>query len=380
VQKGAFGQTTPDVLLAAALKGLVARTGVDPSLVGEVCVGNVLQAGAGAAGSRMAQLVAGIPHTVPLSAVNRQCSSGLQAVANVAAGLRAGHYDIGIGAGVESMSLTSMSSMKPQVDMNAVKGCSAARDCALPMGITSENVAEKFGISREAQDAFAAESHERAASAQASGRFAAEIVPVVITGPDGQRRTVLKDDGVRPGTSPASLAKLRPVFKPEGSTTAGNSSQLSDGAAAVLMSTAEAARRLGLEPMAIFRSYAVVGVPPAVMGIGPAVAIPAALAKAGVDKSEVDVFEINEAFASQASYCVKELGLDPRKVNPNGGAIALGHPLGCTGARQIATLVHELRRRGGGIGVVSMCVGTGMGASAVIEVLPPSHGSRRSRL
>lgn len=335
-------------------------------------MGNVLQGGAGAAGSRIAQLVAGLPHSVPLSAVNRQCSSGLQAVATVASAIRAGYYDVGIAAGVESMSLAPKDAGIPQVDWEAAKKVTSARDCALPMGVTSENVAERFTVSREEQDRFAASSHERAYAAQRSGKFLAEIVPVNTKVLDKEGKatkvTVTEDDGIRGSTNIEGLAKLKPAFKKEGTTTAGNSSQVSDGAAGVLLASRSAAAELNLPVLGVFKSFAVVGVPPAVMGIGPAYAIPEALRKAGMTADDVSVFEINEAFASQAVYCVKELGLDPEKVNPNGGAIALGHPLGCTGARQVATLLHELRRRGGGYGVVSMCIGTGMGAAAVFHV------------
>ncbi|XP_036049447.1 3-ketoacyl-CoA thiolase B, peroxisomal-like isoform X1 [Onychomys torridus] len=247
-----------------------------------------------------------------------------------------------------------------------------ARDCLIPMGITSENVAERFGISRQKQDAFALASQQKAATAQSRGCFRAEIVPVTTTVLDDQGNkktiTVSQDEGVRPGTTMEGLAKLKPAFKDGGSTTAGNSSQVSDGAAAVLLARRSKAEELGLPILGVLRSYAVVGVPPDVMGIGPAYAIPAALQKAGLTVNDIDIFEINEAFASQALYCVEKLGIPAEKVNPLGGAIALGHPLGCTGARQVVTLLNELKRRGKrAYGVVSMCIGTGMGAAAVFE-------------
>ncbi|NXI55162.1 THIKB thiolase, partial [Chloroceryle aenea] len=265
---------------------------------------------------------------------------------------------------------------------------SKARDCLIPMGITSENVAEKFGISRKKQDAFALASQQkirvrtyscdgtvpqdRAAKAQQMGLFKTEIVPVKTTVLDNQGNqktiTVHQDEGIRPSTTLEGLAKLKPAFKEDGSTTAGNASQVSDGAAAVLLAKRSKAEQLGLPVLGVLRSFAVVGVPPDVMGIGPAYAIPVAVEKAGLTLNDIDVFEINEAFASQAVYCVEKLGIPMEKVNPLGGAIALGHPLGCTGARQVVTLLNELKRRGKrAYGVVSMCIGTGMGAAAVFE-------------
>jgi len=314
--------------------------------------------------SRLAQLQAGFPASVPIHAVNRQCSSGLQAIMHVANAIRSGDIDAGIGAGVESMSQTQQQT--PVVDWGAVGDCKLATDATTPMGTTSETVAERYGITREKQDAYAAESQRRAAAAQAAGSYDDEMVPVV---PAEGEAPVTKDDGVRAGTTAASLAGLRPAFKEGGTTTAGNSSQVSDGAAAAVLIRRDAYHRLGLRTpvLGIVRSFSVVGVAPDEMGVGPAYAIPPALRKAGLTKDDVDVYEINEAFASQYAYCVEALSLDPAKVNPLGGAIALGHPLGCTGARQVATLLHQLRRTGGRYGVVSMCIGTGMGAAAVFE-------------
>ncbi|NXM00933.1 THIKB thiolase, partial [Tyrannus savana] len=249
---------------------------------------------------------------------------------------------------------------------------SKARDCLIPMGITSENVAEKFGVSRKKQDAFALASQQKAAKAQQMGLFKTEIVPVktTVVDNDGNQKTITvnQDEGIRPSTTLEGLAKLRPAFKEDGSTTAGNASQVSDGAAAVLLAKRSKAAQLGLPVLGVLRSFAVVGVPPDVMGIGPAYAIPAAVEKAGLTLNDIDIYEINEAFASQAVYCVEKLGIPMEKVNPLGGAIALGHPLGCTGARQVVTLLNELKRRGKrAYGVVSMCIGTGMGAAAVFE-------------
>ncbi|NIG58494.1 3-ketoacyl-CoA thiolase, peroxisomal [Pontoporia blainvillei] len=271
---------------------------------------------------------------------------------------------------VESMSLADRAN--PGNVTSRLVEKEKARDCLIPMGITSENVAERFGISREKQDTFALASQQKAARAQSKGCFQAEIVPVTTTVRDdkGTERsvTVAQDEGIRPDTTLEGLAKLKPAFKKGGSTTAGNSSQVSDGAAAILLARRSKAEELGLPILGVLRSYAVVGVPPDIMGVGPAYAIPVALQKAGLTVEDVDIFEINEAFASQVVYCVEKLQLPPEKVNPLGGAVALGHPLGCTGARQVITLLNELKRRGRrAYGVVSMCIGTGMGAAAVFE-------------
>ncbi|KAK3541461.1 hypothetical protein QTP86_025940 [Hemibagrus guttatus] len=373
-KRGSFKDTTPDELLSAVMTAVLRDVGLTPDKLGDMCVGNVLQPGAGAVMARIAQFISGFPETVPVYTVNRQCSSGLQALFNIAGGIRNGFYDLGLACGVESMSLRSVGN--PGDLSSRLMDNEKARECLIPMGITSENVAERYGITREKQDSFACSSQHKAAQAQKQGLFVQEIVPVTTKFVDenGAERTitVTKDDGIRPGTTMAGLAKLRPAFKEDGSTTAGNASQVSDGAAAVLMGRRYAAEALGLPVLGILRAGAVVGVPPDVMGIGPAYAIPAALEKAGLTVNDVDVFEINEAFASQAVYCVEKLGIPMEKVNPNGGAIALGHPLGCTGARQVVTLLNELKRRGRrAFGVVSMCIGTGMGAAAVIEYPGP---------
>ncbi|CAL8324771.1 unnamed protein product [Boreogadus saida] len=373
-KRGLFKDTTPDELLSAVMKAVMTDMGLSPDRLGDVCVGNVLQPGAGAVMARIAHFLSEFPETVPVYTVNRQCSSGLQALFNIAGAIKSGSIDLGLACGVESMSLQEMGNpgdLSPRlVDFEK------ARACVVPMGITSENVAERFGISREKQDAFAVSSHQKADRAQRSGRFEAEIVPVVtrVTDAEGTECTVtvLKDEGVRPSTTLEGLGKLRAAFRPDGSTTAGNSSQVSDGAAALLLGRRSAVEALGLPVLGVLRASAVVGVPPDMMGIGPAYAIPAALEQAGLSVADIDVFEINEAFASQAVYCVEKLGLPLDRVNPNGGAIALGHPLGCTGARMTVSLLHELRRRGRrGYGVVSMCIGTGMGAAAVFEYPGP---------
>ncbi|XP_051237321.1 3-ketoacyl-CoA thiolase, peroxisomal [Dicentrarchus labrax] len=373
-KRGGLKDTTPDELLSAVMTAVLTDVGLSPDKLGDVCVGNVLQPGAGALMARVALFLSGFPETVPVYTVNRQCSSGLQALFNVAGAIRSGSIDLGLACGVESMSLRSVGN--PGDLSSRLTDNDKARDCFIPMGITSENVAERFGVSREKQDAFALSSQLKAARAQSSGLFEQEIVPVTtkVIDDSGKERevTVAKDEGIRAGTTMAGLSKLRPAFKPDGSTTAGNSSQVSDGAAAVLVGRRSAVEALGLPVLGVLRASAVVGVPPDVMGIGPAFAIPAALEQAGLTVSDIDVFEINEAFASQAVYCVEKLGIPPEKVNPNGGAIALGHPLGCTGARQVVTLLNELRRRGRrAYGVVSMCIGTGMGAAAVFEYPGP---------
>lgn len=372
-KKGGFKDTLPDDLLAAVLKGLIEKTNINPAEVGDIVVGTVLAPGSlRAIECRMGALYAGFPDSVPIRTVNRQCSSGLQAVADVAAFIQAGYYDIGIGAGVECMSIDNMDPMKtinPKVEK-----FTQARDCLLPMGMTSENVAERYGVTREEQDQAAVVSHQRAAAASASGKFIDEIIPVhtqIVDPKTGETKsiTVSVDDGIRPTTSMSILAKLKPAFKKSGTTTAGNASQVSDGAGAVLVMKRSLAMQKGLPILGIFRSFAAVGVEPGVMGIGPAVAIPAAVKSAGLQVSDINLFEINEAFASQYVYCLKKLELDPEKVNVNGGAMALGHPLGCTGARCVATLLHEMKRRGKDcrFGVISMCIGSGMGAAAVLE-------------
>ncbi|XP_010482155.1 PREDICTED: 3-ketoacyl-CoA thiolase 5, peroxisomal-like isoform X2 [Camelina sativa] len=374
-KRGGFKDTLPDDLLASVLKAVVERTSLDPSEVGDIVVGTVLAPGSQRAMEcRVAAYFAGFPDTVPIRTVNRQCSSGLQAVADVAASIRAGYYDIGIGAGVESMSTDSMPGGGFQTSNPRALEFPKARDCLLPMGVTSENVAERYGITRQEQDMAAVESHKRAAAAIASGKLKDEIIPVATKIVDPETKAekaivVSVDDGVRPNSNMADLAKLKTVFKKDGSTTAGNASQISDGAGAVLLMKRSLAMKKGLPILGVFRSFAVTGVDPSVMGIGPAVAIPAATNLAGLNVSDIDLFEINEAFASQYVYSCKKLDLDMEKVNVNGGAIAIGHPLGATGARCVATLLHEMKRRGKDcrFGVISMCIGTGMGAAAVFE-------------
>ncbi|XP_008314704.1 3-ketoacyl-CoA thiolase, peroxisomal [Cynoglossus semilaevis] len=373
-KRGAFKDTTPDELLSTAMTAVLKEVGLSPEQLGDICVGNVLQPGAGALVVRVSHFLSGFPESVPVYTVNRQCSSGLQALLNIAGAIRSRTINLGLACGVESMSLRSMEN--PGDLSSRLMDIDKARDCIIPMGITSENVAERYGISREKQDAFALSSQQKAAHAQSTGVFDQEVVPVstkLVDADGGERQVIVsKDDGIRAGTTLAGLSKLRPAFKADGSTTAGNSSQVSDGAAALLIGRRSAVEARGLPVLGVLRASAVVGVPPDLMGVGPAYAIPVALERAGLTVADVDVFEINEAFASQAVYCVEKLGIPMEKVNPNGGAIALGHPLGCTGARQVVTLLNELKRRGRrAYGVVSMCIGTGMGAAAVFEYPGP---------
>ena len=368
-KRGGLKDTRPDDLISTAIRGLMARVpGFDPALVDDVVIGTAMPEGEqGMNVARIAGMAAGLPASVPAMTINRFCSSGLQSLAQAAASITAGHYDAAIAGGVESMTQIPMGGDRPSPNPTIM-----AENPGLytPMGITSENVAKRFGVSRAEQDAFAASSHAKAAAAIAAGRFTDEIVPVatrVYENGAWKDVTITIDDGVRADTTVEGLAALKPAFAKDGTTTAGNSSQMSDGAAAVLVVARSVAQAHGLPILGVLRSYAVVGVEPDVMGIGPAHAIPKAVQKAGISVADVGVFEVNEAFASQAVYCVRELGIDPAKVNRNGGAIALGHPLGCTGAKLTATLLHEMARTGARYGVVSMCIGGGMGAAAVFE-------------
>jgi acetyl-CoA acyltransferase len=368
-KKGSFKDTRPDDLLIAALKGALERVPqLDPAEIADVVIGTAMpEAEQGMNVARLAALGAGVPETVPAMTINRFCSSGLQSLAQAAAAIQAGWYDVALTGGVESMSQIAMGGGRPTPNPALME---THPEYYTTMGITSENVARRFEVTRADQDAFAASSHQKAAAAIAGGKFVEEIVPVhtrVFTDGAWHDVTVDTDEGVRADTTAEGLGKLRPVFHAKGTTTAGNASQVSDGAAATVLMTRAKAEELGLEVLGVLKSYAVVGVPPDIMGIGPAKAIPAALEKAGVALEDIDLFEINEAFASQSVYCVRDLGIDVDKVNVNGGAIALGHPLGCTGAKLTATLLHEMKRRGSRYGVVSMCIGGGVGAAAVFE-------------
>ena len=367
--KGVFKDTRPDDLLTDVIKGLLNKVpNFDPAEIDDIVIGCAFpEAEQGMNVARMSALAAGVPQTVPALTINRFCSSGLQALAQAAAGIEAGWYDVALTGGVESMSKVKMGGDRPSPNPQIME---SNPEFYMSMGITSENVATQFNVTREEQDQFAASSHQKAAKAQANGVFDEEIIPVttkVFKNGQWVELTVTKDEGIRATTTTQALAKLRPVFAQKGTTTAGNASQVSDGASATLIMSRAKAQALGLSPLGVLRSFSVVGVDPKIMGIGPAKAIPAACEKAGIDVSDVDLFEINEAFASQAIYCVRELEIDSEKVNVNGGAIALGHPLGCTGSKLTATLLHEMKRQKKRYGVVSMCIGGGMGAAAVFE-------------
>jgi len=372
--RGVFSRTRADELLAIAIREALARAaGLEPGEVEDVIVGCAQpEAEQGMNVARVAALRAGLPPQVPAMTVNRFCSSGLQAVALAAQRVMAGEIEVAVAAGVESMSHVPMGGFKVSPNPWLM---AHYPQLYMAMGHTAEEVARRWGISREMQDRWALESHRRAASAAAEGRFAEEIVPVAVPdvqeGPQGRpvisQRTVSADEGIRPDTSLEKLASLAPVFRENGTVTAGNSSQTSDGAAAVVVMSARKAQALGLAPRAIFRSFAVAGCEPEIMGIGPVYAVPRALRQAGVRLQDVDLVELNEAFAAQFLAVMKELELDPARVNVNGGAIALGHPLGCTGARQLVTLMHEAARRRARYGVVTMCIGGGMGAAGVFE-------------
>ncbi|GED34735.1 acetyl-CoA C-acyltransferase [Brevibacillus centrosporus] len=324
--------------------------------------------------ARLVSLRAGLPTSVPGITINRFCSSGLQSIAYAAQQIISGGADILVAGGIESMSLIPMVGHKVALNPTLVE---MMPEAYMGMGHTAEEVAKRYNVTREDQDAFSVVSHQRAAAAIASGKFQEEIVPLTVkqhsfdaAGNLQIKESVFQiDEGPRPDTSVEALAKLKPVFHVQGSVTAGNSSQTSDGAAAVLVMSAEKAEELGASPIAKFRSFTVGGVDPDVMGIGPIVAIPKALKMAGLRLEDIDLFELNEAFASQAVAVIRELGLDPEKVNVNGGAIALGHPMGCTGTKLTISILNELKRRGGKYGVVTMCVGGGMGAAGVFEML-----------
>lgn len=365
-KKGGFKDTRTDELMLEMFKHVVALSGVEPSSVGDVCVGTVLTPDAGYY-ARAAMLAAGFPETVPVQVINRFCSSGLMAVTTVANQVRSGQIDIGLAIGVESM---SDNPDKGGPEFSELISCNpASNDCKERMGWTSENVAKDFHVTREEQDIFAAESFQKAEHAQKNGYFSEEIVPftAVQKEPNSAYRIVREDDGIRYGTTVNALSKIRSAFPQwgNGTTTGGNASQITDGAAAVLVMTRREAERRNLPILGRHITTAVTGVPPRIMGIGPVYAIPQALKDAGLKLHDVDLFEINEAFASQCVYCIKKLDLPRDKVNVNGGAIALGHPLGCTGARQIVTGLNELRRRRGKVLVTSMCIGTGMGAAGI---------------
>jgi acetyl-CoA acyltransferase len=373
--RGALNGTRPDDMAAAAIKAVVERApGLDPKEIEDVIVGCAMpEAEQGLNMARAALLRAGLPVEVPGQTVNRFCSSGLQTIALAAQQIMTGMGDVVVAGGAESMSMVPMSGhhFAPNPEIAEL-----TPDLYLGMGLTAENVAKQYGVSREDQDAFALRSHQRALAALDAGTFKEEIAPLQVEkvwfeGGRSQRAafTFDTDEGPRRDTSAAALAKLKPVFAANGSVTAGNSSQTSDGAAAVLMMSREKADVLGLKPLARFVSFAVAGVPPEIMGIGPVAAVPKALKLAGLTLDQIDLIELNEAFAAQALAVIRALEIDEEKVNVNGGAIALGHPLGCTGAKLTVQIVNELRRRGGRYGMVTMCIGGGMGAAGLFEVV-----------
>jgi len=368
-KKGSLRDTRPEEFAAPVLKALIDRTpGLEPAMVDDIMLGCAMpEAEQGMNLARMIAFLAGFPVEVPASTSNRFCSSGSQAIAWAADVIRSGNAEVIIAGGVESMSMVPMGGNKIVADpalMDALPNAYAA------MGTTAEVVARQFGITREEQDAFALRSHQRAAAAVAAGKFKEEIVPLdVRTMEDGAWREFVfdTDEGPRADTSLEALAKLKPAFDPRGTVTAGNSSQINDGAAAVVVMSDQRAAKLGLEPVASVRHWAVAGVPPDVMGIGPAKAVPKLMQKAALTLEDVDLVEINEAFASQSIYCARELHLDPEKTNVNGGAIATGHPLGATGAVLTCKILGELKRRNAKRGIVTMCIGGGMGFAYLLE-------------
>ncbi len=375
--RGMFRNVRPDDMLAHVLKGVVAQVpGLDPHDIGDVIVGCAMpEAEQGMNVARIGVLLAGLPDSVPAMTINRFCSSGVQAIALAADRIRTGDDDVVIAAGTESMSMVPM--MGNKIALNeAVFTHDENVAIAYGMGITAENVARQWKVSREDQDAFAVASHQKAAKAIAEGKFREEILPYEVEAStpdlasgriDTRKKVADTDEGPRPDSSPETLGKLKTVFAAKGSVTAGNSSQMSDGAAAVILMSERALKKYNVKPMSRFVGFAVAGVPPEIMGIGPIKAIPKALKATGINQQDIDWIELNEAFAAQALAVIRDLGLDPSKVNPQGGAIALGHPLGATGAVRAATLVHGMRRTGGKYGMVTMCIGTGMGAAGVFE-------------
>jgi acetyl-CoA acyltransferase len=374
-KRGGLATVRPDEMAATAIKELLNRTpNLDPAQIEDVIFGCAFPEGEqGMNVARMIALRAGLPDTVPAETINRYCSSGVQSIAHIAHAIKSGDIEIGIGGGVESMSMVPMMGYKFSPNPHF------AQD--LPhyytnMGLTAENVSIKYGITREEQDAFALKSNQKAAKAVDSGLFDPELVPIdveVVEYADGKAEkksfTVKRDEGPRADTSTDALAKLKPAFKEGGTVTAGNSSQMSDGASAVMVMSAEKAAELGLRPLARFVSFAVGGVPPELMGIGPIAAIPKAVKVAGISLNDIDLIELNEAFAAQSLAVLQMLEIDPDKVNVNGGAIALGHPLGCTGSKLTTQLIYEMGRRKSKYGMVTMCIGGGMGAAAIFENL-----------
>jgi acetyl-CoA acyltransferase len=376
--RGVFRNTRPDEMLAHVLREVVAQVpGIDPTRIDDAIIGCAMPEGEqGMNVARIGLLLAGLPNVIAAQTINRFCSSGLQAVAMAADQIRLGNADLMLAGGTESMSMVPMMGNKVAMSPKVFQDDNVA--IAYGMGITAEKVAEEWKVSREDQDAFAVASHQKALAAQAAGEFKAEISPYrvisrqpVLGGNTVQLRELMveNDEGPRADTSLEGLAKLRPVFRNGGSVTAGTSSQMSDGAAAVMLASEKAIKEYGLTPLARFVGFSVAGVRPEVMGIGPIAAIPKVLKQAGLTQDQIDWIELNEAFAAQALAVIRTCGLDPSKVNPLGGAIALGHPLGATGAIRTATIVHGMQRRKQKYGMVTMCIGTGMGAAGLFESL-----------
>jgi acetyl-CoA acyltransferase len=376
--RGVFKNTRPDDMLAHCLRGIFdGLDQVDRSEIGDVIVGCAMpEAEQGMNVARIGLLLAGYPHQVPGLTINRFCSSGIQAVAMAADRIMLGDCDVMVAAGTETMSLIPMMGHKVVMNPSVFQNENVA--IAYGMGITAEKVATQWKVNREDQDNFALQSHKKAVAAIEKGEFKSEILPYTVTdsfpGASGtdiihKNKIITQDEGPRPDSSIEGLAKLKPVFSATGSVTAGNSSQMSDGAAAVLLMSERALKKYNLTPIAKFRQFAVAGVPPEIMGIGPKEAIPLVLKRAGLKQGDMDWIELNEAFASQSLAVIRDLGLDASKVNPLGGAIALGHPLGATGAIRTATLVHALKRHKLKYGMVTMCIGTGMGAAAILEAV-----------
>jgi acetyl-CoA acyltransferase len=373
--KGTLRATRPDELAAIAIKGALARVPqLDTKEIEDVILGCAMpEAEQGMNVARIASLRAGLPVETSAMTINRFCSSGLQAIAMAAERIASGGAEVIIAGGTESMSMVPMGGHKISPNPWLVEN---RPDAYLSMGLTAERLAQRFGITREAADEFSLHSHEKALAAIASGKFEDEIVsvPVSFTTPNGskpkkQELTFTTDEGPRSDTSLEALLGLKPAFHVKGTVTAGNSSQMSDGAAAAVVMSADRAAQLGIKPMARYVAFATAGYKPEEMGLGPVFAIPKALKLAGLQLSDIDVIELNEAFAAQSLAVIHEAGLDPARVNPNGGAVALGHPLGCTGAKLTATLIRELKRRNGRYGIVTMCVGGGMGAAGIFENL-----------
>lgn len=374
--RGMFKNTRPDDLLVKVIQSaLAAVPNLDPKVIEDAIIGcSFPEAEQGSNVARMAVLLAGLPQSVGGVTVNRFCASGITAIAMAADRIRVGQADVMIAGGTESMSMVPMMGHHPSINMNIFKDENIGM--AYGMGLTAEKVAQQWKVSREAQDAFSLQSHQRAIAAQKAGYRTAEITPIeivervpnLVTGQiELKTRTVNDDEGARADTSLESLAKLKPVFAAKGCVTAGNSSQTSDGAGALILVSEKILKQFNLVPLARFASFAVRGVPPEIMGIGPKEAIPVACRAAGITQDQIDWFELNEAFAAQSLAVMQDLGLDPAKVNPMGGAIALGHPLGATGAIRSATVIHALQRTKSKYGMVTMCVGTGMGAAGIFE-------------